>query len=115
MTLSNEDVLDRFADMIEPVAEIIADTEVQQAAKSGTKAQMAAIAIKRHKQAVIRILAISDGVPVEDYKVNPFAIPVKIIALLNKPEVKDLFIVQAQTNEDGASGPAMANIGDGAI
>ena len=109
--LSNEDILDRFADLIEPVAEILADSEIR--AQADNRAAVAALAIKRHKHAVIRILAITDGVPVEGYRVNPFAIPVKVIRLLNMPEVKDLFTVQAQTSGDALSGPATENTGDG--
>lgn len=95
--LSNEQVLDRFADLIEPVAEILGDTEIK--AQAGNKAAFAALAIKRHKQAVIKILAITDGVPVDEYKVNPFAIPVKVINFLNRPELQDLFTVQGQMTE----------------
>lgn len=111
--LSNEEILDRFADLIEPACEILADTEIREQAKDGTKAAIAALAIKRHKAAVIRILAVTDGVPVEGYKVNPFMIPVKLIRLLNMPEVKDLFTGQAQTTAEGFSGSATASTGDG--
>jgi len=111
--LSNEDELELLADLIEPAAEILGDGAVSNAFKSGDTLHAIKYAIKNHKKAVIEIMARVDGVPVEEYKISALTLPVKVIALLNKPEVKELFTVQDQTNGVGASGPAMENTEDG--
>lgn len=108
----NEDALERFADLLEPISEIAADSEVM--SEKGSLAKIAAKAIKRHKQAVIQILAISDGEPVEGYKVNAFTIPFKLVNLMNRPEFKDLFTSQGQKTDEEPSGSAMDDTRDGA-
>lgn len=107
--MTNDQSLDMFADMLEPMSVILADKEVSEKFKHGTIAAGVAHAIKKHKPEVIRILAATDGEPVETYKVNPVAIPFKLLRLLSAPEVKELFTFAGQTTESGSSGSAMVN------
>lgn len=111
--LTNEEALDLFADLIEPCAEIITDAEFVKGISKGPIYGMRA-AIKNHKQAVIQILALVDGVPVEEYKVNVLTLPVKALELLNNPAVQQLFMYQGQKNAVASFGSATENIGDGA-
>lgn len=111
---SNDEALDLFADLLEPVAEIITDQEVIDALQNDGK-WIKAIkpAIKNHKSAVVEILARVDGVEPSEYKVNVVALPIKLLNLLNKPELKELFTSQAQENAAGSFGLATENIEDG--
>ena len=68
------------------------------------------LAIKNHKNAVMQIMATIDGVPVEEYKCNVFTLPVKILELLNDPDIVQLFTYQGQTGDANSSGSASANI-----
>ena len=111
--MTNEESLDMFADMLEPMSVILADKEVSAKFKDGTLAAGVAHAIKRHKPEVIQILAATDGEPVETYKVNPIAIPFKLLHLLSSPEMKELFMSAGQMTEKGSSGSAMASTEDG--
>lgn len=113
---TNEEELDLFADLLDPVAEILSDNAVANVFRSNGKPITAVkYAIKNHKQAVIEILARIDGEPVESYRVTALSLPVKILALLNKPEVKDLFTSQGMSDDAGSSSSAMENIEDGVI
>ena len=67
------------------------------------------LAIKKHKKAVMQILAIMDGVPVDEYKCNVFTLPVKILELLNDPALVQLFTYQGQTGDANSSGSASEN------
>ena len=113
---TNEEQLELFANLLEPAAEIIADKEVAAILKGKGKAITAVkLAIKNHKSAVIELLAVLDGVPVEDYIVpNPAALTMKLINLLNSEEMKDLFTLPGQTNAAASSGSAMDNTKGGA-
>lgn len=112
-TLSNEESLDLFADLLEPVAEILSDDEVKRAFRK-KQVKGVKVAIKNHKAAIIEILALLDGVPVEEYRVNVLTLPLKVIELLNKPEVASLFQSLGQEKDAAASGSVTATTGDGA-
>ena len=62
------------------------------------------MAIRNHKESVITILALLDGVPVEEYKFNALTLPLKILQLLNDPELLQLFTSQGQTGDANSSG-----------
>lgn len=107
----NEDALDMFADIVEPVAEIFADPEVRKVFSSGG-AYIKAVkpAVKNHKQAVIEILARLHGVDVDSYRVNLFMIPIELTRLINRPEVQDfLASLSQEIGDEGFSGSPMVN------
>ena len=112
---TNEEKLELFADLLEPVAAILGDKDVRDSVTSGNPhVRTAALAIRKHKAEVIQILALLDGVPVEEYSVNLLALPVKLVRLLNKPEVAELFIGAERMNAAASSGSATESIEDGA-
>ena len=110
---NNEESLDLFADLLEPVASILADKEVEAALRE-KKVRGVKVAIKNHKPEIIEILALLDGVPVEDYRVNLLALPGKVLELLNRPEVADLFQSLGRMNVAAISGSVTARTKDGA-
>ena len=115
-TLSNEDSLDLFADLLEPMAEILTDDEVSRGwAEKPLKGVK--LAIKRHKRTVISILAMLDGVPDHKYRVSVLTLPLKVLELANRPDVQpligDLFQLRDQITAVDASGPATEPTGDG--
>lgn len=111
----DEAALDLLAELIEPGAEIMGDQTVVDAAKDGNMARVASIAIKRHKKAVLRVLAALEGVPAEEYHCNVFSLPAKLVELFNDPDIAQLFTFAGQTEEQTASGSLTENteaIGD---
>ena len=54
-------------------------------------------------------MAAMDGVPVEEYKCNVFTLPVKILELLNDPDLVQLFTYQGQTGDAKSSGSVSEN------
>ena len=106
-----EDALDLLADLIEPAGEIMSDKQIGDIFKEN-RFKAIGLAIKNHKRAVMQILATMDGVPVEEYKCNVFTLPVKILELLNDPDLVQLFTYQGQTGDANSSGSASENIGD---
>lgn len=113
---SNEDQLELFASLLEPAAEILADSEIAMEFKTNRKPVRAVKkAILNHKQAVVELLAAMDGVDVKEYKVpGPAVLAVKVMKLLNDPDLTELFTTQDPKKTAAASGSATETIEDGA-
>jgi hypothetical protein len=105
----DEKALDLLAELIEPATEILSDTEIRNAATGSTKAAAVSIAIKKHKSAVMTILAALDGVPVEEYHCSVLTLPLKLLEILNDKETMQLFRYAGQTAEQTASGSRTEN------
>ena len=103
-----EAALDILADLIEPAGEIMSDKEIGDVFKKN-RFKAIGLAIRNHKNAVMQILATMDGVPVDEYKCNVFSLPVKILEILNDPEMIQLFQYQGQTGDAKSSGSASEN------
>ena len=65
--------------------------------------------MRSNPREIVDILAIIDDIPVEKYEVNIFALPMKIVELLNDPDIGNLFLSQGQSTEKTSSGSAMEN------
>lgn len=105
----DEDALDVLADLVEPAAEIFSDKEIKVAADGGNRARAVAVAIKRHKKAVIAIMAALERKPVEEFHCNVLTLPIKLIEILNDPDVMALFPFAGQTAERKPSGSLLEN------
>ena len=104
-----EKALDVLADLIEPATEIMADSEISAAVRSGVpKVRIVKIAIKNHKKAVIEIMAVLEGENPKKYaeKVNLFTLPAKLLEIFNDPELMSLFTSQGQKKDETTSGSA---------
>ncbi len=94
--LKNEEALDFLADIIEPASEIMSDDAIKNLVtnKINNKGAVVKTLLKNHKKSIIEILARLDGVPVDEYEVNVFTLPIKILELLNDKELADFFTSQ---------------------
>ena len=106
-----EAALDILAELIEPAGEIMTDKEIGEVFKQN-RFKAIGLAIKNHKKAVMQIMAALDDVPVDEYKCNVFSLPVKILEILNDPEMIQLFQYQGQTGDANSSGSASVNTED---
>lgn len=105
----DEEALDLLAELIEPAAEIMSDQDVLEAAKNDNKLRAVSIAIKKHKKAILSVLAALDGVPAENYHCNVFSLPAKLVELFNDPDIGQLFSFAGQTEEQATSGSPTEN------
>lgn len=110
-----ESAIDAVADIIEPVALILADKEIQQMQSAGVPLlKMLKPAIKNHKKEVIEILArleTEEGMEPDEYiqKVGLLTVPKAFLDLLNMPEIATVFSSQGQNKDATSSGSAMEN------
>ena len=111
--IKGEAALDAFADMIDPAMEIMTDPAISAAyEKPGTtRAQLVGLIVKSHKQSIIKIMAILDGEDPETYadKINILTVPAKLMEIINDPEMKSLFPLQARQKTSESFGPATVN------
>ena len=92
----DDEALDLLADIMEPAAIILTDPAVKEAWGTGNRLKVAKAAIKNHKQQVMEILAVMEGVPVEEYHCNVFTLPMRVIEILNDQDLLSGFSSQAQ-------------------
>lgn len=106
---TNEQNLDLFADLMEPLAEILTDEAVVTAyrGENGKLIKAVKAAIKGHHRAIIEVLAALEGVGVDEYVVPPpAALLMKVVNLINDPDVQSLFTLQGQSDHAASSGSA---------
>lgn len=110
--IKGEDALDVLADLIEPVAKILADGEVQKIYQSGQpKILLAKHIIKQNKKEVIEILATLEREDPEEYvkKMSVLTLPIALLDLLNDEDLIGFFSSQIQNMEKTSSGPVTEN------
>lgn len=105
-----EEALDLIVEILEPITKIMSDKEIAEAYQKVSKLEAIKIAIKNHKKEVIEILAILDGANPAEYEINIFTLPIKILEILNDPELIKLFGLQGQTGGAISSGSVSENI-----
>lgn len=100
LELKNEEALDLLADIIDPISRITSDKLFLETYKSGDKVGAIKILIRAHKKEIIEIMAISEGVPVEEYQFNVLTLPAVLMDILNSEEISSLFPSSGQTEEE---------------
>lgn len=110
--LKNEQAIEVLADMFDPIVEIASDDAVKSAARSNNKILMVKLMLKNHARSIFELMAISEGVPVDEYECNILTLPTRLLELFNRPEFGFLFQSQSQMMEETSSGSATESTGD---
>ena len=106
----NEEALDLLADIIDPVAMILADGEIAKQVKGGVpKLKVVQYLLKNHQTEVIKVLARLEGQEVEEYKCNILTLPKVLLEIMNDEELNAFFQSQVQSTDENASISVTAN------
>jgi hypothetical protein len=106
----NEDALLKLADLLEPISKIATGDAIKKLRGSGaSKLKVAQELLRSNPKEIIEVMAILDDVPVDEYEVNIVTLPVKLVELMNDPEIMSLFKLQGQSSEKTSSGSATEN------
>ena len=107
---TNEKSLEIMAEIFEPMCNLMMDKEFAKLYVKDLKKAFA-YACKNNKKEVIEIAAALEGVPADKYVVNPFILPINLMAAIGAYAKlsKDLFTSQVQSTEETSSGPATEN------
>ena len=107
--MKNEQAIEVLADMFDPIVEIASDEKVISAARGNNKVLMVKVILKEHSRAVFELMALSDGVPVDEYECDVITLPMKLLDLFNRPELGFLFQSQGQKMGETSFGSATEN------
>lgn len=105
-----DDALELLADIIDPTVEILSDTKISDLVKAnGAKTDIVKLILRNHKQSIKEILARMENVAVDDFEINVFTFPVKVLEIINDEDLMAFFTSQVQMTDNGAFGLAMEN------
>lgn len=104
-----EEAILLLGDLIDPCMEIFTDEELRKAYEKETVATCVKLVLKSHPRAVLTILALLDGVPVDKYECNPITLPMKVMQIINDEELRAFFLSSAQMASEKPTGSATAN------
>lgn len=105
--IKGEDALDVLADVLGELSVIFGDQDfVKLVRGGGSKMDVMKYLLKAHKKEVLRVMAVIEGENPEEYMPTVIEIPMKLIALLNDPDIKLLF---PSLETVTSSGSAMEN------
>lgn len=107
--IKNEQAIEVLADMFDPIIEIASDEQIVSAARGNNKVLMVKCILKGHSRAVFELMALSEGVPVEEYECDILTLPIKLLDLFNRPEFGFLFQSQGQKTGETSFGSATEN------
>ena len=103
-----EEALDVLADLIDPITEICQDTDmIQMLQDNGKVSNACKMLLKNHKKQVIEIMAAIDRKDPDEYQINVFTLPMKLLDILNDPDVQKLFTSQGQQRDAKFFGSAL--------
>lgn len=89
--IKGEEAIDILAELIDPIGEIAADKDFIELARGGERTGAVKKALKDHKKSVITILALLDGEDPATYQPSLVSLPMKLLELLNDPDLQLLF------------------------
>ena len=98
--INGKKALETLADLIDPLAAILADGTIRDAINA--KEPMLSIAktmLKKWPDEIITILALLDGEDPTQYEVNLLTLPRKLYEVINDKDVQMLFFSLEQTEE----------------
>lgn len=107
--LKNEQAIEALADMFDPIVEIASDDAIKSAARSGNKILVVKLMLKNHARSIFELMALSEGVPVDEYECDVLTLPMKLLDLFNRPELSFLFQSQGQKTGETSFGSATEN------
>lgn len=105
------DAFDVLCDLVDPATDILSDPVVVQNLATGGKKLVAVQKIlKDHKEAIIRMMAVDDGITPEEEieRVTVVNLPFRVLALMANKEIQQLFFGLAETNK-AATGSSAAS------
>lgn len=90
--IKGKDAIITLANLMEPISKIASDEELQKEIQA--KKPVPVIAkklLEKWPDEVIEILALLDGADPKNYEVNLLTLPMKLLEVLNDPEINTLF------------------------
>lgn len=101
--IKGEGAFDILADLIEPIGEIAEDKTFVALIRAGQKTKAIKHAIKTHKKALIRAMAILEGENPDTYSPSLLRLPAMLLEVFNDPELVALFPSEQTVTSSGSA------------
>lgn len=102
--IKGEDALDVLADVLEQLSIIFGDQEFAKLVRSGaSRMEEAKYLLKVHKKEILVIMAVLDEADPATYAPSVVQIPIKMMELLNDPDIHLLFPSLDQVTSSGSA------------
>lgn len=90
--MTDREAMEATAELLDHIEAIAADKEFIQAYREkGGKLKAVKILITKYREEALRIISIIEGVDTSTYKWNLLTLPMKVLSVLNDPEISQLF------------------------
>lgn len=114
--IRDDEAMDVLAEIIEPISNLIMDEEFKDVIRGNKdkkikpdRMKAVKIAITKHREDTVKIMAVLEGVPVEEFHYNLLTLPQMVLTVFNDKELIDFFSPQAESDSKKPSGSAMVN------
>lgn len=101
--IKGEDALDVLAELIEPLAEFAQDKLFVDLVRRKEYLKACPYAIRSHKKALLRALAILEGVDPAEYNPSLIELPARLLEFFNDPELVLLFPSEQTVTSSGSA------------
>lgn len=112
----DDEAMDVLADILEPASNLIGNANFKLAIRGDKKKgikpnrlQAIRIAIKENRTDVVKIMAILNEKPLEEFHYNLLTLPKMMLDIFNDKELIDFFSYQSEKDLQTLSGSAMEN------
>lgn len=106
LEVTGAEAFEMMADLFDPITDIASDAEILKCIQTNQKVKAIKFALKNHSKAMAQIMAICEGVPLDEYNKSLPEMMKDVLTVMNHPVVADLFTSQAQ-KEETSTGSAM--------
>lgn len=114
--IKDDEAMDVLAEIIEPVSKLIMDEDFKDAIKGNKEKKIkpdrmkaVKIAITKYREETVKVMAVLEGTPVEEFHYNLLTLPQMVLTVFNDKELIDFFSPQAEKDSNKSSGSAMEN------
>lgn len=112
----DDEAMDVLAGLIEPASRLFKNKEfvlnIRGDKEKGIKPDRIKaidIAINEHRKDVVKIMAVLNQTPVEDFHYDLFTLPKMLLDIFNDEELISFFHYRAEMNSEASSGSVMEN------
>ena len=112
----DDEAMDALVEILEPAYNLIKDNDFKVAMKGDkekgilpNRLDAVKVAVTKHRKDVVKMMAVLNETPVEEFHYNLLTLPTMMLEMLNDKELIRFFSYKSETDFEIPSGSAMEN------
>lgn len=112
----DDEAMDVLAEILEPAYNLIKDNDFKVAMRGDkekgilpNRLDAVKVAVTKHRKDVVKMMAVLNETPVEEFHYNLLTLPTMMLEMLNDKELIHFFSYKSETDLETPSGSAMEN------